>query len=352
MNPSGPGGFGHQGISQIPFIHLPCMPPKTQRCDTDQTPPTQIPEDPKKQRTMQRKGTTMIANRLFQYLLPSPPGHHAQHGRLPSTTTTSTWCPTWCSGEGSSDFHILCRDLDTLAAVLAQGANSVIADFSDLARLADAVSLAHERGAEITLATPRMQKPGEAQIFARLAAQRPDGMLVRNLAGTAFCREQNLPFVADASFHAVNPWTVAQLLELGARRVTAAYDLDGDRLEELVAAVPTERLEMIVYQHLPLFHTEHCLYTWALVPGANRVRCGEICRRHNVRLRDRRGVEHPLWSDAACRNTVFHAEPQNRLATVPEFRRRGVRHFRVELLSGKAWQTLRLSDLRVLSTEY
>ena len=57
-------------------------------------------------------------------------------------------------------------------------------------------------------------------------------------------------------------------------------------------------------------------------------------RLHEARgaLRDRLGVEHPLQSDACCRNTLYHAQPQSFFDHVPELRRRGVRHFRIELL--------------------
>jgi putative protease len=55
--------------------------------------------------------------------------------------------------------------------------------------------------------------------------------------------------------------------------------------------------------------------------------------RHDIRLRDRRGVEHRLLADSQCRNTLFHAEAQNLSALMPELRNRGVSHFRVELLN-------------------
>ena len=54
--------------------------------------------------------------------------------------------------------------------------------------------------------------------------------------------------------------------------------------------------------------------------------------KHQVRLRDRMGVEHPLQSDACCRNTLYHAQPQSFFDHVAELRRHGVRHFRIELL--------------------
>ena len=41
--------------------------------------------------------------------------------------------------------------------------------------------------AEIYLATPRIEKPGESSIFAHLARQGADGMLVRNAGGLRYC---------------------------------------------------------------------------------------------------------------------------------------------------------------------
>ena len=43
------------------------------------------------------------------------------------------------------------------------------------------------KGAEVFLATPRIQKPGEDVHFQKIADAQPDGILVRNLGGVAFC---------------------------------------------------------------------------------------------------------------------------------------------------------------------
>jgi putative protease len=249
-------------------------------------------------------------------------------------------------------WHVLCRELNQVEAVLALGAKSVIGDFAELHRCAHAVRMARDKGAEIFLATPRIQKPGEEAHFARFADAKPDGLLVRNLGGAAFCAQRQIPFVADMSLNAVNPWTVAWLNELGARRVTAAYDSDRQRLIELADAAPWAELEVVVYQHVPLFHTEHCIFDTEVGGRRNEAQrkltpaeedrqtqrrtapCSFACMKHEVRLRDRLGVEHPLQSDACCRNTLYHARPQNLVDSVGELRRRGVRHFRIELLEG------------------
>jgi len=271
-----------------------------------------------------------------------------------------------------SKWHVLCRELKHVEQLLALGVTSIIGDFAELRHCGPAVRLAHEKDATIFLATPRIQKPGEADLLRRIADAGPDGLLVRNLGGMAFCAQQRIPFVADMPLGAVNEWTVAWLHELGACRVTAAYDADRRRLNELAEAAPWAELEVVVHQHLPLFHTEHCIFDtevggrrgtvpifavntassaatdsakMGLSPSVNlapeeqsrqsqrrAAACSFACMKHEVRLRDRLGVEHPLRSDACCRNTLYHAQPQSFFDHVPELQRRGVRHFRIELL--------------------
>jgi putative protease len=51
-----------------------------------------------------------------------------------------------------------------------------------------------------------------------------------------------------------------------------------------------------------------------------------------VLLRDRSGAEHPLRADLGCRNTLFNGTAQTAAEAIPQFRRAGVRHFRLELL--------------------
>ena len=146
--------------------------------------------------------------------------------------------------------------------------------------------------------------------------------------------------IADASLGASNAWTVAVLRELGARRVTAAYDVDRSRLLELAEQSRPDVLEVVLYQHLPMFHTEHCVCCAAEMPGASRTKCGRPCRRHDIRLLDRYGESHRVLPDACCRNTVFHARPRDWSGLAPELRRRGVRHFRIELLDDAPHETL------------
>ena len=83
---------------------------------------------------------------------------------------------------------------------------------------------------------------------------------------------------------------------------------------------------------MPMFHMEHCVFCAVLSPGTNKTNCGRPCDTHQVKLRDRIGMEHPLMADVGCRNTLFNAVPQSAAEAVPQLLAAGVRSFRVELL--------------------
>ncbi|HEY3391338.1 MAG TPA: U32 family peptidase [Lacipirellulaceae bacterium] len=159
------------------------------------------------------------------------------------------------------------------------------------------------------------------------------GFLVRNLAGLAFCAERRIPFVCDFSLNAANQWTVDYLRSCGAERVTISYDLNRDQLLDLVSAVPIGWLEVVIHQHMPMFHMEHCVFCAVLSPGTNKTNCGRPCDVHSVKLRDRVGMEHVLQADVGCRNTLFNAVPQSAAEVVPMLLSKGVRDVRIELLS-------------------
>lgn len=236
--------------------------------------------------------------------------------------------------------HVLCRSLEQIEAAMACGASSIIAELRDIRRCQDAVSLARNGGAAVWLAAPRIHRE-ESRALEFLVRQQADGLLVRNLAGLAFCRRERASFTADFSLNAVNELTAHALLALGACRVTPAYDLNPDQLFNLAESIPGRSLEVVVHRHTPMFHTEHCLFCWALSSGKDRRDCGHPCEKHRVQLRDRLGVAHELRADGDCRNTVFHSQAENLVAILPGLRERGVSHFRVELLAERSPEEIR-----------
>jgi len=245
------------------------------------------------------------------------------------------------------ELAVLCRRNDQIEAALASGINAIYADFQDIKEYAAAVAIVR-RGSEhatIYLATPRIEKPGEANLFGYLAKQGADGILVRNAGGMRFCFERGIPFVADFSLNAANSLSVELLKRRGALRVTASYDLNVNQLLNLLDATPPSWLEVVLHQQVPMFHMEHCVFCAFLSPGTDATNCGRPCDRHDVKLRDRVGAEHPLKADVGCRNTLYNAVPQTAAEYLPRLLAHGARHLRIEFLDDDATTVKRIVGL-------
>ncbi|HYZ89999.1 MAG TPA: U32 family peptidase, partial [Myxococcales bacterium] len=178
--------------------------------------------------------------------------------------------------------------------------------------------------------------------FERL---RPDGILARHLGAVEHFRHgrpDGFSVHGDFSLNATNALTARTLLGFGLTTLTPAYDLDIAQLEDLCAGVPSERLEVTIHQHLPLFHNEHCVYSHLLSNGHDFRDCGRPCEKHLIELRDGLGLAHPVIVDVGCRNTVFNARAQSAASCFPTLLGLGVRRFRVELVRETAPETSRV----------
>ncbi|HEY0992406.1 MAG TPA: DUF3656 domain-containing protein [Kofleriaceae bacterium] len=238
----------------------------------------------------------------------------------------------------------LCRTDAQLDAVLDAGATDVELDWMELVGLGRAVERARRRGARVGVATVRVQKPGEDRIDQHLARLAPDYILVRSWGSlAAFTRLPDPPTLhGDFSLNVTNSVTAAWVLDHGLTTLTAAHDLDRDQLFALLAHAPRGRIAVTIHHHVPTFHTEHCVYAHLLSTGHDYTTCGRPCERHQVALRDRVGLVHPVVVDVGCRNTVFNAQAQSAASLVPDLLAHGVRRLRVELVRESADEAARV----------
>ncbi|MEO6029592.1 MAG: DUF3656 domain-containing protein, partial [Candidatus Binatia bacterium] len=302
----------------------------------------------------------------------------------------SRWTPP-----AAPELVVLCRRAEQLEAVIASGAGAVELDWMELVGLGKAVARARAAGLQVTLATVRVQKPGEEGYDRRLAALAPDAVLVRHWGAlTSFQRveppaaqprdsrdaqpgdsrnaqpgdsrdaqpadprnpqpgdsEPTQPGAAkaarpllhgDFSLNVTNSITAAELFDRGLDTLTASHDLDRAQLLALLDQAPAERFTVVLHHRIATFHTEHCVYAHVLSTGRDFRTCGRPCEQHELGLRDHKGRTHPVIVDVGCRNTVFNSEVQSAADLVPELVRRGVRRFRVELVRETRAETARV----------
>jgi len=108
------------------------------------------------------------------------------------------------------------------------------------------------------------------------------------------------------------------------------HDLNAEQICALAEQVGGGSIEVAAYHHLPVFHTEHCVFCRFLSTGTSYKDCGRPCEKHTVSLRDVNGRSHPLVADVGCRNTVFGAEAQEASTWLDIWRAAGIAHFRLE----------------------
>ncbi len=240
-------------------------------------------------------------------------------------------------GDPAAGIIALVRSMPQLAAALDCGVRTLYLDLEDPRRLRDAVRAVRERGScsgpspEAWVAPPRIFKPGEDWILKIVASSGPDGFLVRNPDHLRAFRGARLR--GDFSLNVANPIAAGHWVrEAGLERVTPSYDLNVAQLEDLARRVPPWWLEVTLHQHMPMFHMEHCVFCAFLSKGTDYTNCGRPCDKHEVRLRDRVGQEHPLKADAGCRNTVFNGRAQTGAEAAPRLLAHGLRNFRVEFV--------------------
>jgi putative protease len=259
---------------------------------------------------------------------------------------TSRWAPRGVPGSEAPRVVPLCRTDAQLDAVLAAGVDEVELDWMELVGLGRAVARARAAGVRVTVATVRVQKPGEQGYDARLARLAPDAVLARHWGAVmdfAALPVHERPLVhGDFSLNVTNALTARHLLALGLDTLTAAHDLDETQLFALLEGVPADRLTVVVHHHVPTFHTEHCVYAAHLSEGRDYRTCGRPCEAHRVALRDPIGHEHPVIVDVGCRNTVFNAAAQSAASLVPRLLAAGVKRYRIELVWESAEETARV----------
>ena len=247
----------------------------------------------------------------------------------------------------------LCRTLEQVEAAAATDVAMIYADFEFIKQFPDAIAICRRAGKPVALATPRIHMPGENGYHRNILNLGPDAVLVRNTGALYYYLRERAEkpgqphplLIGDFSLNVANHKTVELFREAGVDRLTPSYDLNVQQMVDMLRQSDTSRLELVIHQHLPMFHTEHCVYCTFLSEGTDYTNCGRPCERHRASLQDRIGMSHPVRVDEGCRNTVYNAIEQSGAEYLDHFMELGVSSYRVEFLeetAGKVREVLEL----------
>lgn len=265
-------------------------------------------------------------------------------------------------GSTAPRLSTLCRTYEQVDAVCeaveseaVDVVSEIIIDFLELGGMREAMERIRKTPEiRAVVASPRILKPEEGGIWKSLLSLRPDALLVRSTG--LLHRMQKLggqgasvdvgtlqeddwvtvpELLGDFSLNVANALTASELLNAGLSRVTASYDLNARSIEHMADLLQdsSNRLEVVVHCHMPIFHTEHCVFARFLTKGNSYLDCGHACTRNNIHLRDEMtGLDNLVLVDMGCRNTVFAAQSQSGVYSLKEWNRAGVRQFRIEFV--------------------
>jgi putative protease len=256
-------------------------------------------------------------------------------------------------GRGEAKLTALCRSLPQVQAALEAGVEMIYADFEFIKQFPAAVEAVRAAGKQIALATPRIHMPGENGYHNNILRLQPDAVLVRNTGALYFYLRHRMEnpgakhprLIGDFSLNIANHKAVDLFVEAGCDAVTPSYDLNIQQMVDLLGKADTSKMEIVIHQHLPMFHTEHCVYCTFLSEGTDFTNCGRPCEESRVSLQDRIGMSHPVRVDEGCRNTVYNAIEQSGAEYLANFMELGVSSYRVEFLEETPEQVHEVIDL-------
>ncbi len=234
--------------------------------------------------------------------------------------------------------HLLVRTAEQMEAAIELAPDSITLDYLDLYGLRPSIERVRQAGIAVRVASPRVLKQGEEKIVDfLLGCDCP--ILVRSTGLLEALRHrEDRELTGDFSLNAANALTANEFFGLGLSALTPTYDLNAAQVSELAREVGGQRIEAVAYQHLPVFHTEHCVFCRFLSTGTSYRDCGRPCEEHLVALRDTAGRAHPVMADVGCRNTVFGAEAQEASLHLEDWLAAGIARFRLEFAHESAVQ--------------
>jgi putative protease len=241
-------------------------------------------------------------------------------GRVMTASPTAPQLDRRVGAAGQPLLVVACSDGRSARACLAAGA--------DRALLAASFSRLAPEGAGILL--PRVAHQAEVEALLDVARGSAEPVVAGNLGLLLAAADAGLAVEADWGLNAVNPWTAGVLADLGVSMVWASPELSGRQLASLVEASPVP-VGVVVGGRLELMIAEHCILQAA---GPCGHECAACARRRQVWvLRDRKGYDMPVTTDADGRAHVYNAVPLDLARALPEIVAAGVAAVRLELQS-------------------
>lgn len=249
-----------------------------------------------------------------------------------------------------SKFTVLLREKGQVDDLLASASTEilsaidcVILDFEFGRDYQASVQALRQAKVRVGLATTRILKPNEYRNLKYLLSLQPDVLLVRNLGALYYFTKENpvsCELRGDFSLNVTNHLTADYLFKKRLSTLCLSYDLNHRQVLQVLENAPAQNLEVTLFQYMPSFHMEHCVFAAFLSSGSSYRDCGKPCEKHDVRLKDQFDHWHQIKPDQECRNTMYHATSQSAARFWKTWQEHGLGYVRYEALKERGDELL------------
>ncbi|MGI5922003.1 MAG: DUF3656 domain-containing U32 family peptidase [Syntrophomonadaceae bacterium] len=159
-----------------------------------------------------------------------------------------------------------------------------------------------EHDQEVVPIIPPICKPADQYFRAELRDRTIKYVMVGNLGALKWGLDQALPLIADYTLNIFNQQTLNLLLNNGVHSACLSPELNLKQLQEFYNF---DKVELLVHGELTLMISEQCMLSAA--GGGDSSKCTGVCINQKYYIRDDRGFEFPVETDANCRAHIFNS---------------------------------------------
>jgi len=222
--------------------------------------------------------------------------------------------------KGRVELVVAVTDVPTAQIALSAGADRVLV-------AVDAADNDQEMPERVFPLLPRIAHDPEVTVFLD-RAQGAESAACGHLGLLTGVVKSGCHTESDWSLNVLNPWSADVVSRLGARLQWLSPELSREQIKHLVprSSLP---VGLIVYGRQELMVTQHCILSSAGTCSGDCGTCGR--RRASWTLKDRKGYEFPVYTDASGRSHVLNSRTLDLTHHLTDILEMGVAAVRVDL---------------------
>ena len=196
-----------------------------------------------------------------------------------------------------------------------------------------AVALAHEKGAQIFFALPRVMR----EKFEKLAARRfkdsleagPDGLFLEYAGASEWLAGVDLPVIAGPSLNVFNHKAEETMEQLGFSGAFISQELTIPQIRDM-AAESRIPLGAYVYGRTEMMISEYCAIN-AVMGDVEKKACPQYCLQRDYFLSDGEGRKFPIKTDEWCHMHVQNSHVLDMRPYMNELKKAGLSYLCLDL---------------------